>query len=37
MLEYDAGLVRDDAEWLAWQELGGGNPPQAHRWRLEQR
>jgi TubC N-terminal docking domain len=26
MLEYDAGLARDDAEWLAWQELGGKFP-----------
>ena len=29
MLEYDAGLARDDAEWLAWQELGGEGPPRA--------
>jgi hypothetical protein len=29
MLEYDAGLAREDAEWLAWQELGGEGPPRA--------
>jgi len=29
ILEYDAGLARDDAEWLAWQELGGEGPPRA--------
>lgn len=26
-LEYDAGLAREDAEWLAWQELGGEPTP----------
>jgi hypothetical protein len=29
MLEFDAGLDRADAEWLAWQELGGEGPPRA--------
>ena len=29
ILEYSAGLARDDAEWLAWQELGGEGPPRA--------
>jgi hypothetical protein len=29
ILEYDAGLAREDAEWLAWQELGGEGPPRA--------
>ena len=27
MLEYNAGLAREDAEWLAWQELGGEPTP----------
>ena len=27
MLEFGAGLAREDAEWLAWQELGAEPTP----------
>src|SRR5215471_9410280 len=29
ILEYDARLARKDAEWFAWQALGGEGPPHA--------